>query len=43
MTYLVPMLRKPATESTAKGTISLGVTIKSSIVPTVSFALFDSR
>src|SRR5271156_4726460 len=37
-TYFVPMPRKPPTESTAKGTFSPGVTIRSSIVPTVSFA-----
>ena len=37
-TYLVPMPRKPPTERTAKGNFSLGVTIRSSIVPTVSLA-----
>src|ERR1035437_2692530 len=37
-TYFVPMPRKPPTDRTAKGTFSLGVTIRSSIVPTVSLA-----
>src|SRR5271165_313400 len=37
-TYFVPMPRKPPTDSTAKGTVSLGVTIRSSIVPTASLA-----
>ena len=37
-TYFEPIPRKPPTDSTAKGTFSVGVTIRSSIVPTVSLA-----
>src|ERR1019366_8604315 len=37
-TYFVPMPRKPPTDRTANGSFSLGVTIRSSIVPTVSLA-----
>src|SRR5271166_34962 len=41
-TYFVPIPRKPPTDSTAKGTFSAGVTIRSSIVPTVSLASFTT-
>ena len=37
-TYVVPMPRKPPTDSTAKGTLLVGVTIRSSTVPTASLA-----
>src|SRR4029077_6137110 len=37
-TYFDPIPRKPPTDSTANGTFSVGVTMRSSIVPTVSLA-----
>ena len=50
-TYFVPSPRKPPTDNTANGAFSFGVTIRSSIDPTVSLAslttneptIFDER